>query len=64
MEVFKPTPVPCVSASDLPVPPTSTELKAGMTFKQREGAVWIDVEKLQDYANKADAVLRGCVEKK
>lgn len=38
-----------------------TELKMGMNFTQREAAVWIDIERQQQYIIQVDALLRSCV---
>lgn len=54
-----PVPVPCVSADEVPqMPPTA--FAPGGDLKQNAAAAALDLERLQDYAVRADAVLRQC----
>ncbi len=60
METVKvPIPVPCVSAHEVPAMP-GTAFAPGGDVKQNAAAAAIDVQRLQDYAVTADALLRQC----
>lgn len=58
-EVRTPVPVPCVSAHEVPQVPRTAFVPGG-DVKQNAAAAAIDLEGLQDYAVRADAVLRQC----
>lgn len=60
VEVRVPVPVPCVSAHEVPTVPR-TAFKPGGDMKQNAAAADLDLRELEDYAVKADAVLRQCV---
>ena len=59
VEVRIPVPVPCVSASEVPAVPR-TSFKPGGDMKQNAAAADLDLRDLEDYAVRADAVLRQC----
>ena len=52
--------VPCVDAADIPAVPVLTPLpQAGLT--QRLAALLADLKLFENYAEKADVLLRACV---
>lgn len=60
METVKvPVPIPCVSVGEVP-PLPATNMRPGMDMKQRAAAADLDMRDLEDYAVRADAVLRQC----
>ncbi len=54
-----PVPVPCVSRNEIPQVPRTVLNPAG-DVKQLAAGAAADIEALQDYAERADAVLRQC----
>ena len=63
VEVPVPVPVPCVSANEIPAVPR-TAFRAGGDMKQNAAAADLDLRELEDYAVRADAVLRQCAKGK
>lgn len=58
-EMRTPIPVPCVSVHEMPPMPRTAFVPDG-DIKQNAASAAIDIERLQDYAVIADALLRQC----
>lgn len=61
VEVKVPVQVACVSNDQLPKMP-KTAMDPKQNTKQLAAAVAVDVTELQDYAVRADALLRACAQ--
>jgi hypothetical protein len=60
VEVKVPVTVPCVSSDQVPVIPV-TKMDPKQDVRQLATAAAVDLEQLQTYAERADALLRSCV---
>ena len=59
VEIRVPIPVRCISAHEVPAIPR-TNFKPGADMRQNAAAADLDLRDLEDYAARADAVLRQC----
>jgi hypothetical protein len=59
VEVKVPVTVPCVSADQVPAVP-ATRMDPKQDVRQLAAAAAYDLEELQTYAERADALLRAC----